>query len=112
MTKKPTATHHAAMFTLAALVCFSGPALAQSGAASNPGAPRTDHAQAANPPVPASSPTKAELKAKRKAERHQARVAKNAELKRLEDAGYQPAQNDPNYPANLQKAEKPTAGKQ
>ena len=111
MTKIPTATHHAAMFTLAALVCFSEPALAQSGGASNLEAAKTDHAQAANPQVPANSPTKAELKAKRKAERHRARVAKNSELKRLEDAGYQPGQYDPNYPANLQNAEKPAAGK-
>ncbi len=111
MAKIQTATHRAAMFTLAALVCFSGPALAQSGGASNLEATKTDQTQAANPPVLASSPTKAELKARHKAERHQARVAKNAELKRLEDAGYQPGQYDPNYPANLQNAEKPAAGK-
>ncbi|WP_322009975.1 DUF4148 domain-containing protein [Paraburkholderia sp. J12] len=54
----------------------------------------------------ASSPTKAELKAQRKAERKQARAKKNAELKRLEDSGYQPALNDPNYPQNLQNAAK------
>jgi hypothetical protein len=47
-------------------------------------------------------PTKAERKAARK----QARAKNNAELKKLEDAGYQPAQNDPNYPAKLQQAEK------
>ncbi|WP_174543287.1 DUF4148 domain-containing protein [Paraburkholderia monticola] len=47
-------------------------------------------------------PTKAE----RKAERKQARAKKNAELKKLEDAGYQPAQNDPNYPDKLQAAQK------
>jgi hypothetical protein len=47
-------------------------------------------------------PTKAEKKAARK----QARAKKNAELKKLEDAGYQPAENDPNYPDKLQKAEK------
>ena len=44
-------------------------------------------------------------KAERKAARKQARARKNAELKKLEDAGYQPAQNDPNYPNNLQKAQ-------
>jgi hypothetical protein len=111
MTKMQTVTHHAAMFALAALVCFSRPALAQSGGTSNLRATNTDQAQAANPPGPASSPTKAELRAKRKTERHQTRVAKNAELKRLEDAGYQPGQYDPNYPANLQNAEKPAVGK-
>ncbi|CAB3741488.1 DUF4148 domain-containing protein [Paraburkholderia rhynchosiae] len=47
-------------------------------------------------------PTKAERKAARK----QARAKKNAELKKLEDAGYQPSRNDPNYPEDLQKAQK------
>jgi hypothetical protein len=45
-------------------------------------------------------------KAQRKAARKQARAKKNAELKRLESAGYQPARNDLNYPDNLQKAQK------
>jgi hypothetical protein len=47
-------------------------------------------------------PTKAERKAARK----EARAKKNAELKKLEEAGYQPARNDPNYPTDIQKAEK------
>ncbi|CAB3789418.1 hypothetical protein LMG28614_02878 [Paraburkholderia ultramafica] len=47
-------------------------------------------------------PTKAERKAAHK----EARAKKNAELKKLEDAGYQPAANDPNYPNKLQQAEK------
>lgn len=51
-------------------------------------------------------PTKAERKAARK----EARAKKNAELKKLEDAGYQPAANDPNYPNKLQQAEKKAAG--
>jgi hypothetical protein len=50
----------------------------------------------------APKPTKAERKAARK----QARAKKNAELKKLEDAGYQPGQNDPNYPDKLQAAQK------
>jgi hypothetical protein len=50
-------------------------------------------------------PTKAERKAAHK----QARAKKNAELKKLEDAGYQPAANDPNYPAKLQAAQKKAA---
>ncbi|WNC91886.1 hypothetical protein RI103_26695 [Paraburkholderia sp. FT54] len=50
----------------------------------------------------AAKPTKAERKEARK----QARAKKNAELKKLEDAGYQPGQNDPNYPDKLQKAQK------
>ncbi|HEX7912622.1 MAG TPA: hypothetical protein VF534_31645 [Paraburkholderia sp.] len=59
---------------------------------------------AAMAPAAASSakPTKAERKAARK----QARAKKNAELKKLEDAGYHPAANDPNYPTDLQNAQK------
>ena len=60
-------------------------------------------AEAAQPGVASSAkPTKAERKAARK----QARAKKNAELKKLEDAGYQPSRNDPNYPNDLQKAQK------
>ncbi|MFC6307971.1 hypothetical protein [Paraburkholderia dipogonis] len=64
----------------------------------------SDAAMSAAPGMAASSakPTKAERKEARK----QARAKKNAELKKLEDAGYQPAQNDPNYPDKLQKAQK------
>nr|WP_284504551.1 MULTISPECIES: DUF4148 domain-containing protein [unclassified Caballeronia] len=51
----------------------------------------------------AASMTKAEKKAARK----QARDKKNAELKKLEDAGYNPGRaNDPNYPQDLQNAQK------
>ncbi|MDR5832273.1 hypothetical protein P9250_30895 [Caballeronia sp. LP006] len=46
-------------------------------------------------------------KAQRKAARKQARAKKNAELKKLEDAGYNPSRaNDPSYPEDLQKAQK------
>lgn len=46
-------------------------------------------------------------KAEKKAARKQARAKKNAELKKLEDAGYNPGRaNDPNYPQNLQDAQK------
>ena len=48
--------------------------------------------------------------AQRKAEHKAARAKNNAELKKLEDAGYKPAANDPNYPQNLQNAEKKAAG--
>jgi len=48
-------------------------------------------------------------RAKRKAERKAARAKNNAELKKLEDAGYKPAANDPNYPQNLQNAQKKAA---
>jgi hypothetical protein len=54
-------------------------------------------------PAQAASMTKEEKKAARK----QARAKKNAELKKLEDAGYNPAKaNDPNYPQDLQNAQK------
>ena len=45
-----------------------------------------------------------------RAEHKAARAKNNAELKKLEDAGYKPAANDPNYPQNLQNAEKKAAG--
>lgn len=64
--------------------------------------------------APASQPlTKAEkrkqARAQHKAERKAARAKNNAELKKLEDAGYKPANNDPNYPTNLQNAQKKAA---
>jgi hypothetical protein len=46
-------------------------------------------------------------KEQRKQARKEARAKKNAELKKLENAGYQPSRaNDPNYPQDLQNAEK------
>lgn len=66
-------------------------------------------APTAVPATPASlskADQKKQVKAQKKAERKEARAKKNAELKKLEDAGYKPAQNDPNYPTNLQNAEK------
>lgn len=63
------------------------------------------------------TPTPSELKARareearaqRKAERKAARARNAAELKRLEDAGYKPGVADPNYPRNLQNAQKKAA---
>jgi hypothetical protein len=53
----------------------------------------------------ASSPTP--TKAQAKQARKEARAKKNAELKKLEDAGYQPGRaSDPNYPQDIQDAEK------
>jgi hypothetical protein len=49
-------------------------------------------------------------RAQRKAARKAARAKNSVELKRLEDSGYKPALNDPNYPQNLQNAEKKAAG--
>ncbi|WP_083654916.1 hypothetical protein [Burkholderia sp. SRS-W-2-2016] len=67
---------------------------------------------AAAPAASAAKPSKAELKAEHKAARKQARAKKNAELKKLEDAGYQPAANDPNYPNKLQEAQKKVGASQ
>jgi hypothetical protein len=54
--------------------------------------------------APQAAPT---TKAERKAARKQARAKKNAELKKLEGAGYNPARgNDPNYPNDVQSAQK------
>lgn len=58
----------------------------------------------------AASGTKAEQRAARKAARKANRAKKNAELKKLEQAGYNPAQNDVNYPQNLQNAQKKING--
>lgn len=54
----------------------------------------------------AAASTAKPTKAERKAARKQARAKKNAELKKLEDAGYQPGRSDPNYPQDLQDAQK------
>ncbi|WP_044043030.1 DUF4148 domain-containing protein [Caballeronia insecticola] len=46
-------------------------------------------------------------KEQKKAARKQARDKKNAELKKLQDAGYNPGRaNDPHYPQDLQNAQK------
>jgi hypothetical protein len=56
----------------------------------------------------ASTPTsKSAAKAQRKAARKEARAKKNAELKKLEDAGVNPAtRDDENYSKDLQDAQK------
>ena len=77
------------------------PALAQSAGS----APAADQATAATP----AAASKAAAKAQRKAARKQARAKKNAELKQLESNGYNPARNDPNYPTDLQNAQKKAA---
>lgn len=49
--------------------------------------------------------TKQEQKAQRKTERKANRAKKNAELSTLEKNGYNPAQDQTNYPQNLESAE-------
>lgn len=62
---------------------------------------------AANGATQAAPTTKAEKKAANKAARKQARAKKNAELKKLEDAGYNPAKrDDSSYPQDIQNAQK------
>jgi hypothetical protein len=52
---------------------------------------------------------KAQHKAQRKAQRKTARAKKNAELKALEQNGYQPSGRQDNYPDNLKNAEQKAA---
>ncbi|MGI4813537.1 MAG: hypothetical protein ACRYG5_14395 [Janthinobacterium lividum] len=52
----------------------------------------------------ASAPVSAKMQ--RKIARKQARKKNDAELKKLEDAGYQPAIRNPDYPNDIQAAEK------
>lgn len=85
-----------ATVALSLIVAAVGTSVAQGSYAQDTGSTATDTAQAA----PAT-------KAQKKAARKQARAKKNAELKKLEDAGYNPARaNDPNYPQDIQNAQK------
>ncbi|MCA8501207.1 DUF4148 domain-containing protein [Burkholderia multivorans] len=95
-TKKLMLAATAAAFLLGSTV----PVFAQSDAS----APAAQDAKAAK------QEARKAARAKRKAERKAARAKNTAELKKLEDAGYKPAVNDPNYPQNLQNAEKKAAG--
>ncbi|HKR44668.1 MAG TPA: DUF4148 domain-containing protein [Paraburkholderia sp.] len=89
--------------TAAFLIGVAAPAFAQTEAS----APAAAAAMASQPLTKEQkAQAKAQAKAQRKAERKQARAKNNAELKKLEDAGYKPALNDPNYPQNLQDAQK------
>ncbi|OAJ54854.1 hypothetical protein A6V36_08405 [Paraburkholderia ginsengiterrae] len=95
--KRLTVRQIIAGFAIAAMAAGAVvPAMAQD-------ASGTAAATAANPAAASSAkPSKADRKAARK----KARAKKNAELKKLEDAGYKPSSNDPNYPTDLQNAQK------
>jgi hypothetical protein len=80
-------------------VASVAPAFAQSGGGGSAG----ENSDAAT--TAAASGTSS-TKAQRKAARKQARANKNAELKTLEKNGYNPSRNDPNYPNDIQNAEK------
>ena len=89
--------------TAAFLIGVAAPAFAQTAAS----APAADQSATSQPLTKEQkAQAKAQAKAQRKAERKEARAKNNAELKKLEDAGYKPALNDPNYPQNLQDAQK------
>jgi hypothetical protein len=89
--------------TIAFLIGVTAPAFAQTDASAPAAAPA-----AAPQPLTKEQKkqAKAQAKAQRKAARKEARAKNHAELKKLEDAGYKPALNDPNYPQNLQDAQK------
>ena len=95
-----TSRKHAAVAVALAML-FSASALAQPSASSNPVGSNEALQQ-----VPTKAANKAATKAERKRERKAARARKNAELKKLESSGYRPWENDPDYPQNLQKAQK------
>ncbi|WP_322058546.1 DUF4148 domain-containing protein [Paraburkholderia sp. J63] len=89
--------------TSAFLIGVTAPALAQTQAS----APAGTQAATAQPLTKEQKKqAKAQARAQRKAEHKAARAKNSAELKKLEDAGYKPAQNDVNYPQNLQDAQK------
>ena len=89
--------------TLAFLIGAAAPALAQTESSAPAGAQT-----AASQPLTKEQKKQAkeQARAQHKAERKAARAKNTAELKKLEAAGYKPAQNDPNYPQNLQDAQK------
>lgn len=65
------------------------------------------YAQVSGTKATDTAPSEASTKAERKAARKQARAKKNAELKKLEDAGYNPGRaNETNYPQDFQDAQK------
>lgn len=85
-------------------VAAATPAFAQSGGGGGggPTGADSDTAKADTGAKPHTTTTRAQRKAARK----QARAKKNAELKNLEAHGYNPARNDPNYPNDIQNAQK------
>jgi hypothetical protein len=64
-------------------------------------APKAEQAASGAQPL-----TKAAKRKQMKAARKEARAKNQADLKKLEDVGYNPVAVDPNYPKNLQDAQK------
>ncbi|MFL9908124.1 DUF4148 domain-containing protein [Paraburkholderia sp. RL17-337-BIB-A] len=102
MTSSPARKWAVLLASVVLSVASVAPAFAQSGGGGG-GGPAGDDADAAKP-VPASKT--ATTKAERSAAAKQRRAKKNAELKQLESNGYNPSRNDPNYPTDLQNAQK------
>ncbi|HEX3634564.1 MAG TPA: DUF4148 domain-containing protein [Paraburkholderia sp.] len=100
MTSSPARTWAVLLASVVLSVASVAPAFAQSGGG---GGPAGDDADAAKP-VPASKA--ATTKAERSAAAKQRRAKKNAELKQLESNGYNPSRNNPDYPTDLQNAQK------
>lgn len=101
MTSSPAKKWAVLLASVVLSVASVAPAFAQTDAS----APAAAATNAAKP----SAASKAAAKAQRKAARKEARAKKNAELKQLESNGYNPSRNDPNYPTNLQNAQKKAA---
>lgn len=99
MTSSPARKWAVLLASVVLGVVSVAPAFAQGGG----GGPAGDDADAARP-VAASKATT--TKAERSAAAKQRRAKKNAELKQLESNGYNPSRNDPNYPTDLQNAQK------
>ncbi|MGA3249775.1 MAG: DUF4148 domain-containing protein [Paraburkholderia sp.] len=99
MTFSPSKIMAVLLASTALIIGSTAPAFAQSGGGGSANGSTADAATSASAPAKTT-------KAERKAARKQARAKKNAELKKLEDAGYHPSQNDPNYPQDLQNAQK------
>ncbi|ASL43551.1 hypothetical protein bAD24_I08670 [Burkholderia sp. AD24] len=103
MTSSPAKKLSVLLASVVLSVACAAPAFAQSGGGGGAAGDDSDAAK----PVAASKATT--TKAQRKAARKQARAKKNAELKNLEANGYNPSRNDPNYPTDLQNAQKKAA---
>jgi hypothetical protein len=89
------------------IVLFASAALASGGVV--PALAHTDAGGAANAATGAAASAAHPTKAQRKQARKEARARNKAEIKKLENEGYQPGNNDPSYPDNLQNAEKKAA---
>ncbi|MFM0304795.1 DUF4148 domain-containing protein [Paraburkholderia sediminicola] len=89
------------------IVLFASAALASG--ALVPVLAQTEGGGGANAATGATASAANLTKAQRKQARKEARAKNKAEVKKLEDEGFRPGTNDPNYPDNLQNAMKKAA---